>query len=336
MNLSLLFPYNDIEKNSKIIIYGGGGVGREYISFFKAIDYCQCVMVVDKDYETIKEIDGIPVRGLQHIADCDYDKIIIATDFYKKEFRSALADLKIPDEKIITVATGANRSDPSGFISELHYWEGEFSLRGRWPCNTISRANQGRIAFPVWIMEWVYRRSIEKETHGLPRVLDAGSGPLSMLSYGHKESLFQLTCIDPLAAAYKGLRNKYGYEIDYPMFHGVCEELLEYCGLERFDIVWMQNALDHSQNPEKAVYGLYSVASPGGYIIINGFVREGSKGWSGLHQHDLFLEDGRLCCESMRGGSLSDKYLLDDIEGLKCIQYSQNDGWLSIVYQKVQ
>lgn len=55
----------------------------------------------------------------------------------------------------------------------------------------------------------------------------------------------------------------------------------------------MYNALDHSQQPNVVVRQLVDVLRPDGYLLIQGWSREGtSQAWNGLHQHDLFVAPG--------------------------------------------
>ena len=51
-----------------------------------------------------------------------------------------------------------------------------------------------------------------------------------------------------------------------------------------FDIVHCANALDHTQDPLRAIKEMYRIAKPGGYIYLRHFVNVGEhEGYSGLH-----------------------------------------------------
>jgi SAM-dependent methyltransferase len=59
-----------------------------------------------------------------------------------------------------------------------------------------------------------------------------------------------------------------------------------------FDIVHISNALDHTQEPRKALECLLQAVRPGGYLIVQGFFNEAThENWQGFHQWDISLDD---------------------------------------------
>lgn len=117
-------------------------------------------------------------------------------------------------------------------------------------------------------------------------VLDCGSGPVSILN--GLVSDFQLSAIDPLANDYMTIFEYEAYEIKPPFGIGV--EDMEY--LEKFFIVHMRNALDHTQDPVKGFEKMYSAVKPGGYLIIHGFENEGEHArYEGLKQWNISVND---------------------------------------------
>lgn len=96
-----LFPFNKIQKNSKIILYGGGIIGQKYLKQIKHLDYCHCLFVADKNYKQIREICGVKVCNPEEILNYTYDNIVIASENYINEIRNKLCELKVPDEKIV-------------------------------------------------------------------------------------------------------------------------------------------------------------------------------------------------------------------------------------------
>jgi hypothetical protein len=63
------------------------------------------------------------------------------------------------------------------------------------------------------------------------------------------------------------------------------------------------------------------VLRPSGFLLLEGFVCEGSEGgWIGLHQHDLFPEDGHLMHADRAGhrSSLSAPLPLDPLSESVC------------------
>lgn len=109
-----LFPFGEIERNSRIIIWGYGVVGKQYIDQIRKTNYCDLVAVVDKRYLeiscNINKIDSPSI--IQSNMDC---YIIIAqsnTDI-AEEIKSAYYEMGGSREKIIHKAIEA---DVSGLI----------------------------------------------------------------------------------------------------------------------------------------------------------------------------------------------------------------------------
>src|SRR5690606_31609136 len=129
---------------------------------------------------------------------------------------------------------------------------------------------------------------------------DVGSGPLSMLNYGAYHNLFELTCSDPLGLEYEKLLKKNNLKNQTHIIPCSGEKLTDQFGINKFDMVWMHNAIDHAKDPVAVFEQLVSILRPGGYLVVQGWTREGTaEGWNGLHQHDIFLlPNGKLMCES--------------------------------------
>lgn len=96
-----LFPFNEVNKNSKIVIYGGGEIGVRYIEQIKQLSYCDCLFVVDRNFSKIQPIMGIEVFSPQKLINCEYDKVIIASTISNDEIYQLLIDLNISSEKIV-------------------------------------------------------------------------------------------------------------------------------------------------------------------------------------------------------------------------------------------
>jgi SAM-dependent methyltransferase len=116
------------------------------------------------------------------------------------------------------------------------------------------------------------------------KVLDCGSGVVSILHGTVKES--NLTSADPLGHAYNEIfdYSKHGLVMPLPR---ACEDLTF---KDLYDVVHISNALDHSQQPSVAFERMYRAVKPGGFLIVQGFVNEGThEDWTGFHQWDLDL-----------------------------------------------
>ena len=116
------------------------------------------------------------------------------------------------------------------------------------------------------------------------KVLDCGSGVVSILHGTVKAG--NLHACDLLAYEYEKI---FDYKANgiIPPFPAGCEELI-FDGT--FDVVHISNALDHTQDPQAAYNAMYRAVKPGGFLIVQGFVNEGThEEWIGFHQWDLDL-----------------------------------------------
>ncbi len=228
----------------------------------------------------------------------------------------------------------------SPFDSELAYWDLELSLKGTYPHDILDRTQPERMVhiYPAYIDPLL--REVAERRKCRPAVLDVGSGPLSMLIYGAENGIFDLTCADPLADAYVELLAKYGYPVRTKMVCCAGEELSGVFGAEAFDIVWMHNALDHSQWPQSVFREMVRVLRPGGYMVVQGWTREGAaEAYEGLHQHDLYIARcNRLMCETH--GERRARRCLNRGLPLDVIECSQPDRrirqWMRVIFRKRQ
>lgn len=124
------------------------------------------------------------------------------------------------------------------------------------------------------------------------KALDVGSGPISVLLWGHDAGLLELTCIDPLAEDYRRLFTKYGMAQPLPVLTGLGEEM-DYS--QAYHLVFARNALDHCLSPSVVLQNMVKATIPGGLVVICSAVNEGTaQSWSGTHQHNVNLEDANL------------------------------------------
>lgn len=97
-----IFPYECVEKGSKIILYGAGIVGRAYQKCIQGGDYAKIVMWVDRDWEN-KSDYPMAVENPQLISTVSYDYIVVAIE--NEEIAAGIVDElrngQIPTEKII-------------------------------------------------------------------------------------------------------------------------------------------------------------------------------------------------------------------------------------------
>ena len=72
-----LFPYEKIEKDSNIIIYGAGEVGASYYRQLKKNNYCNVVLLADLRFNELSE-KYYPVENPDKIKETNFDYILIS------------------------------------------------------------------------------------------------------------------------------------------------------------------------------------------------------------------------------------------------------------------
>jgi ubiquinone/menaquinone biosynthesis C-methylase UbiE len=175
-----------------------------------------------------------------------------------------------------------NQTTTDGFAHEIDFWKwfvesDRFLLNWVRPnVNPEIRANHPDVA---QCFDNFYHESNSREL----AVLDVGSGALPWIK-GIIPAMNLVAC-DPLAEEYEKI-------FDYKA-HGQISPVKAFAESlpfddNSFDIVHCSNALDHTQNPYKAILEMERVCRPGGMILIQGFENEAiNENWQGLHQWNI-------------------------------------------------
>lgn len=98
-----IFPFHLVNPNSKVIIYGAGIAGRNYLNQIKSIAYCEVLCLVDQNYKMIS-VPGIEVIAPNRISDYEYDFIVISqiNDDVREKIKSELVgEYNVDYKKII-------------------------------------------------------------------------------------------------------------------------------------------------------------------------------------------------------------------------------------------
>jgi len=127
--------------------------------------------------------------------------------------------------------------------------------------------------------------------------LDIGCGPASQFYTTDflNRSDVKIITVDPLSETYRNLNKKYCSNYDIECIKGYGEGLSQIFPQNFFHLIYSVNAIDHSQNPQKFINNIHHVLKPGGYLVLQGFIKEGSAAhWFGLHQWDIDIENNDL------------------------------------------
>lgn len=96
-----LFPWHLFQKGERVIIYGAGNVGRDFVRQLQEFDYVKLIGVVDRNGPKVK-IPGTKVEYPQNLKEMDYDALLLSVqdkslvDSIKKD----LAQLGIEESKV--------------------------------------------------------------------------------------------------------------------------------------------------------------------------------------------------------------------------------------------
>ena len=98
------FPFSQVPKGSKVVIYGAGLVGRDYLAQILQSNYCIVVYIADRNHEVIQELYGIKVYAPQNLSKTDeYDYVVVASHSYTDSMLISLGSMEIPESKIISI-----------------------------------------------------------------------------------------------------------------------------------------------------------------------------------------------------------------------------------------
>lgn len=134
-----LFPFGEVKPNARVIIYGAGKVGLDFMRQITRSNYAQLLCMVEKDYQMIQGISDVAVpvvsrEGLLQFTD-NYDIILIAVLNQKisLEVKQELCGRGIPESKIIL---------PKIVAIEDAFW-GKWELTALWDAEERQKAMEG-------------------------------------------------------------------------------------------------------------------------------------------------------------------------------------------------
>lgn len=175
-----------------------------------------------------------------------------------------------------------------GIDYEVDFWTKWFSTSGgQWPEDFRMRLDPGVEIEPSF-MELV---TTADAAHA--KILDVGSGPLSILGKVHNGVRLDITAVDPLADYYARIVECCGVRRPIPVIKAFAEDLASFFDSNHFDLAHCQNALDHSFEPLRAVFQMLEIVKPGGVVLLRHIPNEAeNEQYSGFHQWNFDVEDG--------------------------------------------
>lgn len=98
-----LFPYEKVSPGARVLIYGAGLVGIEYLKQIMITHYCEVVGMVDRNYAEYPAM-VVPIYAPADISKLEFDNIIIAlkSGIYVDEIKDVLFSQGVNQKQIIS------------------------------------------------------------------------------------------------------------------------------------------------------------------------------------------------------------------------------------------
>ena len=102
-NLDYIYPFREVKKNCRVVIFGAGSIGKNIISFLNNTHKAEVVAWIDSKIVGYK-LGKWETQPVNKIMGLQYDFIILSTNrtMYIQEMRNTLRDFGIQDNKIIS------------------------------------------------------------------------------------------------------------------------------------------------------------------------------------------------------------------------------------------
>ena len=120
--MRFIFPFNIIEKASRIVLYGASEAGYDFYRQIVSTGYCEIVLWVDRQYEWWRKMN-LPVDPPESICGCSFDVILLTAEKWDVA-ESMKKDLL-----------------RMGVQSEMIFWKDDYLIKG----NIAARYDNDRI-----------------------------------------------------------------------------------------------------------------------------------------------------------------------------------------------
>ncbi len=226
--------------------------------------------------------------------------------FFRRQFEDLIFDVQNLDGRILGIYSeflvGKIRStigSEPDFASEIFFWK-RFLRKGEIVGRRIEAARLQDVNETVISC---YEELVDV-FGGALNLLDIGCGPFSRFFIKEliEDPLVTISAVDPLADVYTELHEQHntGYGID--CVQGFGENLSDIFPDGHFHMAYSKNALDHSQDPGRFVEEATKVLKPGGLLMLQGYVKEGTRSrWTGLHKWNIDIEGDDMTITNKKG-----------------------------------
>jgi SAM-dependent methyltransferase len=195
----------------------------------------------------------------------------------------------------------------SDLLREVSFFDFEFGGKNEWDgaptryaahCLRQLSSTHSKDLYPAWAFEPLLSGPAARERP--LKVMDIGCGPVSVLRWGAIQGEISITGVDPNLDMYALILSRHGLDA-LPQIrcdrdiNGFAEDLDDLLPDEDFDVIYTQNALDHTQQPARVIENMAQKLAPHGLAVIQVATREGTRQkWDQLHKTDIYLKNGAL------------------------------------------
>lgn len=201
----------------------------------------------------------------------------------------------------------------SGWDHEVSFWR-DFVQSDRFANNWCSAVPNPELEREIHVLMRSVAQRVWADEGRPARILDIGSGPVSILTHSFVGVHVDLQAADPLGKEYDKLWDSPRKAAVVKPIAVDGEQLLSKFGTNHFDITYIRNALDHTANPITTLQQMLAITKPGGYVIAQCSENEAdAEGWHGFHQWNIHTENGDYI---VTGRDLVQAGVFDNIPGM--------------------
>jgi SAM-dependent methyltransferase len=351
----MIYTLSEISENSKISIYGAGNVGirlrnllkihRKDVKFLYFLDTYKSGEIYNDNNSFREKINVININDFENIQDKP-DFIIIAASAYS-EIEQTLKSKNISNYSVIHLSYSILSKLPVDLQkikklenpealdnqnSEIN-WEKGLDHESEFWMNRLCDGNFTRFRLnPDQEFQDYFKKIVQPAS--LVSVLDVGAGPFTEVGKKWGNTKIKITPVDPLADDYNNVIDEIGLTPLVRTIKGGFEDVDQMFPENTFDLVNIQNSLDHCVNPIKALKNCFKPLKTGCHLSVFSFINEAQYvGYIGLHQWNLFLEGNKLIIWNPKVKIDVNEHLMD-LGEVVYTNIMAEKRWFQIVFKK--
>jgi SAM-dependent methyltransferase len=232
------------------------------------------------------------IRAQQHMLEAQAQRI----EAQAKRNKARAKTIKVYERRFERVTRLLSEGDlqravwEAGKSYEMYWWRMFLNSNIRHQTEEYKRRFDSDQPLQDWVTE-----NLRAPQGATLSILDVGAGPATNLGKRWKGRTVQITAVDPLADDYNRLLDELGIIPPVRTQEGEVERLTEQFPPNHFDLVTMENALDHSFDPLTGIRQMLEVVKPGGSVVLKHYINEGEQGsYVGFHQWNFCADNGHF------------------------------------------